>query len=250
MRERSLAISGKKHILIIEDDLHIAEGMKLNLCLKGYDVSIADDGISGLKKWKELNPDLIVLDIMLPHIDGISVLQSIRLDDERIPVLIVSAKGDPDDRIKGLEYGVDDYLAKPFNLDEFLLRIERLLTKVSWYQDENAPDKKAGNHLSGYYSFGGNVVNLDTGVAQCKAGSVTLTEQEMKLLKLFIANKGKALSRQILLQVCWGYASETTTRTVDNFIVRLRRYFEDTPQKPVYFKSRRLVGYIFDHDNR
>jgi len=223
--------------------------MKLNLSLRGYDVSIADDGISGLKKWQELRPDLIVLDIMLPHIDGISVLQSIRLDDERIPILIVSAKGDPDDRIKGLESGVDEYLAKPFNLDEFLLRIERLLTKVSWYHDENGPDKKAGDPLLGSYSFGGNVVNLNTGVARCKAGSVTLTQQEIKLLKLFIANKGKALSRQTLLKVCWGYTSETTTRTVDNFIVRFRRYFEDNPQKPVYFKSRRSVGYIFDHDN-
>jgi len=223
--------------------------MKLNLSLRDYDVTIADDGISGLKKWQELAPDLIVLDIMLPHIDGISVLQSIRLEDERIPILIVSAKGDPDDRIKGLEYGVDDYLAKPFNLDEFLLRIERLLTKVSWYHDENALYKKTEDPLSGSYSFGGNEVNLDTGVTRCKAGSITLTEQEIKLLKLFIANKGKSLSRRTLLQVCWGYTRETTTRTVDNFIVRFRRYFEDNPQKPVYFKSRRSVGYIFDHDN-
>jgi DNA-binding response OmpR family regulator len=188
---------------------------------------------------------------MLPHIDGISVLQSIRLDDERIPILIVSAKGDPDDRIKGLQHGVDDYLAKPFNLDELLLRVERLLTRISWYhKDKEASDKRGSDSLSGTYSFGGNVVNLDTGVARCKIGSVTLTEQEMKLLKLFIVNKGKALSRQTLLQVCWGYTQGTTTRTVDNFIVRFRRYFEEIPQKPIYFRSRRLVGYIFDHDDR
>lgn len=223
--------------------------MKLNLSLKGYDVSIAGDGISGLKKWKELKPDLIVLDIMLPHIDGISVLQSIRLDDTRIPILIVSAKGEPDDRIRGLEHGVDDYLAKPFNLDEFLLRIERLLTRASWYRDEHIPDGETIDRLTGTYSFGGNVVNLDTGATQCKAGSVTLTEQEIKLLKLFIAGRGKTLSRRILLQVCWGYTEETTTRTVDNFIVRFRRYFEDNPQHPVFFRSRRSVGYIFDHDN-
>ncbi|MBN2569572.1 MAG: response regulator transcription factor [Deltaproteobacteria bacterium] len=223
--------------------------MKLNLSLRGYDVSIAADGISGLKAWKEMAPDLIVLDIMLPHIDGISVLQSIRLDNERIPILIVSAKGEPDDRIKGFRHGVDDYLAKPFNLDEFLLRIERLLTRTSWYDDERAKIKKAGDYLSGTYSFGGNVINLDTGAALCKAGSVTLTEQEIKLLKLFIANKGKSLSRQTLLQVCWGYTRETATRTLDNFIVRFRRYFEDNPQEPVFFKSRRSVGYIFDHDN-
>jgi len=223
--------------------------MKLNLSLRGYDVSIAADGISGLKAWKEMAPDLIVLDIMLPHIDGLSVLKSIRLDDERIPILIVSAKGEPDDRIRGLKHGVDDYLAKPFNLDEFLLRIERLLTKTSWYNDEHAKSTKAGDYLSGTYSFGGNLVNLETGEALCKAGSVTLTEQEIKLLKLFIANKGKALSRQTLLQVCWGYTRETATRTLDNFIVRFRRYFEDNPQEPVFFKSRRSVGYIFDHDS-
>ena len=221
----------------------------MNLSLRGYVVSIAGDGIAGLKMWRELTPDLIVLDIMLPHIDGISVLQSIRLDDNRIPILIVSAKGEPDDRIKGLEEGVDDYLAKPFNLDEFLLRIERLLTRASWYRDENIPDRETADPLSGIYSFGGNVVNLDTGATQCKAGAVTLTELEIKLLKLFIASRGKTLSRDTLLQVCWGYTKETTTRTVDNFIVRFRRYFEDNPQQPVFFTSRRSVGYIFDHDN-
>ncbi len=123
----------KKHILVIEDEKHIAEGLKLNLSLQGYDVSIAQDGVSGLQKWKENRPDLIILDIMMPGIDGISVLRNIRLEDERIPILILSAKGTPDDKIKGLSYGVDDYLSKPFNLEEFLLRVERLLTRVDIY---------------------------------------------------------------------------------------------------------------------
>ena len=237
----------KKQILIIEDDAHIAEGMKLNLSLQGYNVFIAPDGLSGLQQWKELKPDLIVLDIMLPHIDGISVLRSIRLEDERIPILVVSAKGETDDRIEGLSYGVDDYLAKPFHLDEFLLRVERLLTKVSWYRNDDLNNAHLDTPAE-TYSFGENQINFNTHTAQCKRGAVILTEQEVKLLKLFITNRGKTLSRQKLLEIGWGYSKNTTTRTVDNFIVRFRRYFEDNPHNPVYFKSIRSVGYLFDHD--
>jgi two-component system alkaline phosphatase synthesis response regulator PhoP len=240
--------AGKKSILIIEDDLHIAEGMRLNLSLQGHAVVVAPDGISGLRRWKETQPDLIVLDIMLPHIDGISVLRSIRLEDERLPILIVSAKGDPDDRVRGLSYGVDDYLAKPFSLEEFLLRVERLLKKVSWYRDESDRERAILDAPAGTYAFGGNVIDFTTNTARCKEGMVTLTEQEVKLLKLFIANRGKPLSRKSILEIGWGYPKGTTTRTVDNFIVRFRRYFEENPQMPAYFKSIRSVGYLFDHD--
>jgi len=233
----------KKHILVIEDEKHIAEGLKLNLLLHGYDVSIAQDGVYGLQKWKESRPDLIILDIMLPGIDGISVLRNIRLEDERIPILILSAKGTPDDKIKGLSYGVDDYLSKPFNLEEFLLRVERLLTRVDMYRNEDDISLPSQT-----YSFGENHINFVTSVADCKYGKVSLTEQETKLLKLFIANRGKPLSRDKLLVIVWGYTGKTTTRTVDNFIVRFRKYFEDNPKRPVFFKSLRSVGYVFDHE--
>jgi len=239
---------GKKHILIIEDDIHIAEGMKLNLSLQKYEVTIATDGPSGLRLWKEVQPDLIVLDIMLPQIDGLTVLQNIRLDDERIPILIVSAKGAPDEKIKGFSYGVDDYMSKPFNLDEFLLRIERLMTRSSWYRDEGEPDRAGLDSPPRTYAFGDNLIDFATCTALCKCGQVVLSEQEVKLLKLFIYNRGKPLSRGKLLEIGWGYTKDTTTRTVDNFIVRLRKYFEDNPKKPVYFKSLRSVGYLFDHD--
>ncbi len=128
----------KTRILIIEDDAHIAEGLKLNLTLQGYEAAIAGSGTEGLRMWKEWNPHLVVLDIMLPGLDGLAVLRHIRLEDERLPVLILSAKGAPDDRIKGFSCGVDDYLAKPFHLEEFLLRIERLLTRASWNRDHSA----------------------------------------------------------------------------------------------------------------
>ena len=239
---------GRKHILIIEDDMHIAEGMKLNLSLQKYEVTIATDGPSGLRLWKEVQPDLIVLDIMLPSIDGLTVLQNIRLEDERIPILIVSAKGAPDEKIKGFSYGVDDYMSKPFNLDEFLLRIERLMTRSSWYRDEGEPDRAGLDSPPRTYAFGDNLIDFSTCTAQCKCGQVVLSEQEVKLLKLFIYNRGKPLSRGKLLEIGWGYTKDTTTRTVDNFIVRLRKYFEDNPKKPVYFKSLRSVGYLFDHD--
>ena len=234
----------KKRILIIEDDRHIAEGIQLNLTLQGYEVVIAPDGVAGLNKWKEIGPDLVILDIMLPGIDGLSILQSIRLEDERLPILILSAKGDPDDRIKGLAFGVDDYLTKPFNLEELLLRVERLLKRGSWNQENGVPAALSFDT----YQFGGNHIDFKANTARCHMGEISLTEQEAKVLKLFIANRGQPLSRDKLLQIGWGYTRKTTTRTVDNFIVRFRKYFEPDPKKPIYFKSLRSIGYLFDHD--
>ncbi|MDY6822932.1 MAG: response regulator transcription factor [Thermodesulfobacteriota bacterium] len=230
----------KKRILIIEDESHIAEGLKLNLSLRGYEPIVAENGITGLEIWQRQNPDLVVLDIMLPGIDGFAVLQHIRLEDEQIPVLILSAKNEPADRVKGLACGVDDYLTKPFDLEEFLLRVERLLTRSAWTRAD------APSAFPTTYGFGKNQVNFETGTAACPQGEITLTEQELKLMKIFVMNRGKPLSRKQLLAIGWGYRGETSTRTVDNFIVRLRKYFEDNPRKPKYFKSKRAVGYVFD----
>ena len=238
--------SGKKRILIIEDDAHIAEGLRLNLSLKGYNVKISPDGVSGIRDWNEWKPEMIILDIMLPGIDGLTVLRNIRLEDERLPILILSARGEIEDRIRGLSWGVDDYLAKPFNLDEFLLRVDRLLKRSSWKREEGVP---GGSSLRSIYKFGKNVIDFEKFTAVCSCGKVTLTEQEMKLLRLFILNRGKPLSRSELLEMGWGYTGATPTRTVDNFIVRFRKYFEDNPHEPVFFKSLRSVGYIFDQDS-
>jgi len=239
----------KKRILVIEDENHIAEGLKLNLALQGYDVMIAPDGVLGLNQWKTWRPDLIILDIMLPGIDGFSVLQSIRLEDEQVPILILSAKSASDDKVQGFSYGVDDYLVKPFDLEELLLRVERLLTQASWYRKNGDPDGIDPSLLARTYTFGDNKIDFELSVAHCRCGAICLTEQEVKLLKLFIANKGKPISRGNLLGIGWGYTGSMTTRTVDNFIVRFRKYFEDDPKKPVYFKSIRSVGYIFDHNS-
>jgi two-component system, OmpR family, alkaline phosphatase synthesis response regulator PhoP len=237
----------EKRILVIEDDEHIAQGLKLNLALQGYDVAIAGNGTAGLRLWKEWNPHLLVLDIMLPGIDGLAVLRHIRLEDERLPVLILSAKGSPDDRVKGFSCGVDDYLAKPFNLDEFLLRIERLLTRSAWSHPAPSGEREEEAEGVKHYVFGDNTIDFMTMTAHGRQGTIHLTDQEARLLRVFIAHRGKPLSRKVLLEVGWGYSGASTTRTVDNFIVRLRKYFEDDPEHPVYFKSIRAVGYIFDH---
>jgi two-component system, OmpR family, alkaline phosphatase synthesis response regulator PhoP len=237
----------QKRILIVEDDEHIAQGLKLNLSLQGYEVSIAREGTSGLRIWKEWNPHLIVLDIMLPGLDGLSVLRHIRMKDEKLPVLILSAKGGPDDKVKGFSYGVDDYLAKPFNLEEFIVRIERLMKRSSWSRSGTVNNRQEAQESKNTYVFGSNTIDFETMTAQGAHGTIHLTDQEVRLLKIFIANRGKPLSRKVLLEVGWGYSGETTTRTVDNFIVRLRKYFENDPENPVYFKSIRSIGYIFDH---
>ncbi len=234
----------KELILIIEDDLHIAEGLALNLRLQGYETEIAADGPSGVRQWEERTPDLVILDIMLPGFDGLSVLQSIRLKDERIPILVLSAKSATDDKIKGLSYGVDDYMAKPFNLDELLLRVDRLLKRADWSREPLQTDSVDQVR----FAFGRNIVNFETGTAECRKGKITLTEQEVKLLKLFVANPGKPLPRDKILEIVWGYTRKMSTRTLDGFIVRFRRYFEDNPKAPRYFKSIRSVGYRFDPD--
>jgi DNA-binding response OmpR family regulator len=236
----------EKRILIIEDDVHIAEGLNLNLSLQGYEVYVAGDGVVGLARWHAWGPDLIILDIMLPGIDGLSILKKIRETDERIPILILSAKSAADDKIKGLAFGVDDYLAKPFNLDEFLLRVERLLTRASWNEKNGGAER--AQTVADVYEFGGNRIEFATFTALGINGKISLTEQELKLLKLFIANPGKPLSRENLLEAGWGYSRLVSTRTVDNFIVRFRKYFERNPKQPAYFRSLRSVGYVFDPD--
>ena len=148
----------------------------------------------------------------------------------------------------GLNSGVDDYMIKPFSLEELLLRVERLLTRVSWNDPSGSPRRMPGPVTGGPFGFGRNRVDLETGEAECAAGRMLLTEQELKLMRVFAENPGRPLSRRLLLEVGWGYSRFTSTRTVDNFIVRLRKYFEDNPKKPCHFKSIRSKGYVFDPD--
>ncbi|MBT8339335.1 MAG: response regulator transcription factor [Desulfatitalea sp.] len=241
--------SGKKRILIIEDEHHIAEGLALNLSLKGHATRIAASGGEGLQQWKAWQPDLIVLDIMLPGIDGMSILRNIRLEDDHLPVLILSAKSDAEDKVKGFSFGVDDYLAKPFHLEEFLLRVERLLFRAP-HSDSKAVLDRDDQEKRHVYAFGGNWIDFRTATAYGQRGNIDLTELEVKLLKLFVTSRGKTVSRGQLLEIGWGYDRRTQTRTVDNFIVRFRKYFEPDPKHPIYFRSVRSVGYVFDHGHQ
>jgi DNA-binding response OmpR family regulator len=227
-------------ILVIEDEEHIAEGLKLNLSLQGHDVQIAANGVLGLKAWREWGPDLIVLDIMMPELDGFGVLKEIRPYDERLPILILSARSEVQAKIKALERGVDDYLEKPFDLDEFLLRVKRLLKKREWIKENEASE----HHLK-EFSFGPNHIDFIQGLAQTREGEVKLTVQELKLLKLFFLSPNTPLNRHDLLKKAWGYDHKVNTRTLDNFMVRFRKYFEEDPKHPEHFQSVRGVGYVF-----
>lgn len=227
-----------KKILIIEDEQHIAEGIKLNLELAGHETKVAPDGKKGVEAWKLWEPDLIVLDIMMPEMDGYQVLEHIRKEDHRLPILILSARNESQDKVKALKKGVDDYLGKPFNLDEFLLRVERLLLRGQW---SLAEPEQVDN-----LSFGDNSIDFIQGTANCVEGVVQLTIQELKLIKYFVDHPSKPLTREELLKAGWGYDEGTNTRTLDNFMVRFRKYFEKDPKNPVHFKSVRSIGYRFD----
>ncbi len=236
----------KEKILIVEDEAHIAAGLRLNLELKGYDVELASDGLEGLTKWKSFAPQLIVLDLMMPKLDGFSFLKEVRKEEERLPILILSAKDTSSDKVRCFTHGVDDFLPKPFNLDEFLLRVERLLKRSSWSASEELKSSSKLAYFDGdEFTFGNNRVDFQAGQGFRGNDSFELTQQEVKLLKLFFGNIGRPLQRSELLEFGWGMDGETSTRTVDNFIVRFRKYFEENPKEPNHFISKRSIGYIF-----
>ena len=193
-----------------------------------------------LEKWKAFDPDLVILDLMLPELDGFKVLEEIRLDDDRLPILILSAKDTVEDKVRCLKKGVDDYMSKPFDLDEFLLRIDRILQRAQWSakNDPKEPELKK-------VEFGVNWVDFTKRAGHGVNGQVVLTIQELKLLKVLINHEGESLSRQYLLENAFGYSFDANSRTVDNFIVRFRKYFEVDPKNPAHFISKRSVGYVF-----
>lgn len=221
-------------ILLVEDEKSIQDIVKLNLEIEDYEVIVTDSGKEALHFFEQQHFELVILDVMLPDISGIQVCEAIRNKNSSIPIIIVSAKDTSSDRIKGLKYGADDYLVKPFNLEELVLRIEKLIAR-SQIQEDDVTE----------YHFGQHYVNLSTYKACGVNGEFTLTNREALLMKLFIERKDKVLSRQQILQVVWGYDVYPSTRTIDNFVLSLRKYFEDNPRKPKYFHSIRGVGYKF-----
>jgi len=222
-------------ILLVEDEENIRETVKLNFELEGFEVVTAADGRSAIKHSKEQHFDIMVVDVMLPEVNGFQVVEQIRLTDRETPIIFLTAKDQAADRIQGLKMGADDYLTKPFVFEELLLRVRRLIERTS-RSPEVTPD---------LFSFGKNTVNFATYEAKGNQGDFTLTKKEAMLLKLLTDRRGEVVSRQQILQSVWGYDVYPSTRTIDNFILSFRKYFEEDPKNPQYFLSVRGVGYKF-----
>lgn len=227
----------KRHILIVEDEEHLADALAHNLQFEGYATTIAHDGEEGLQLAETIQFDLILLDIMMPKLDGIEVCRRIRATGSRVPILFLTAKFSDADRILGLKVGADDYIVKPFLLEELILRIQGIFRREEWYS--SSPDDHD------MVEFGSGTVNFRTFEAQAKGRTIRLTEKECMLLKLLVERHDQVVSREEILERVWGYRFSTSSRTIDNFIVRLRRYFEPEPRRPRYIHSVRGVGYKF-----
>jgi two-component system, OmpR family, alkaline phosphatase synthesis response regulator PhoP len=231
-------MSSKNKILLVEDEESLALGLEFNLSVEGYEVTWARDGKQAIDKFDSDDFDLVVLDIMLPYMDGFQVADKIRYKNPQIPVLILTARTEIKDIIKGLEVGADDYLTKPFHLEEFLLRIRGMIKRKQWY--------RGLTRSSAVARFGENEVNFETLEASASGIKFRLTLHEAMLLRYLTEQEGQIVTRKELLEEVWNISSEIETRTVDNFIARLRKYFEPDPNKPQHFKSIRGVGYKFE----
>jgi two-component system, OmpR family, alkaline phosphatase synthesis response regulator PhoP len=228
----------KISILLVEDEENLHEALKLNLELEGYEITSAYNGSTALKAVSDEYFDLIILDVMLPELDGITVTETIRLQNNDVPILILSAKNSSADRVLGLKKGADDYLTKPFNLEELLLRVHKLIEKNKKMQDKET--------IGDTYQFGSNLIDFKAQEAKIKSGeTVQLSRKETMLLKLLIENKNEVVPREKILQAVWGYNVYPTTRTIDNFILSFRKYFEEDSRNPRYFHSVRGVGYKY-----
>lgn len=238
MTESDMATDRKTSILLVEDEENLHEALKLNLELEGYDVTSAFDGAAALNAVQAEYFDLIILDVMLPEMDGISVTETVRISNNEVPILILSAKNTSADRVLGLKKGADDYLTKPFNLEELLLRVNKLINKNKKLQDKSS--------VGDTYTFGKNTIDFKAQEAAVGSGEkIQLSKKETMLLKLLIENKNEVVPREKILQSVWGYNVYPTTRTIDNFILNFRKYFEEDSRNPKFFHSVRGVGYKY-----
>lgn len=226
------------YLLLVEDEESLAIGLEYNLHEEGFDVDLAKDGKKALEYIERNTYDLLILDIMLPYVDGYEIAKRVREQDPQMPILFLSARNETADRIKGLEIGADDYLTKPFHLDELLLRIKGMLRRKSWYA--------SGGEQTSKLNFGENEINFENYMARHGEKEFKLTAHEALLMQYFAAHAGKIVSRDELLKNVWQTRSDIETRTVDNFVMRLRKYFEQDPNKPRFFRSVRGKGYIFE----
>ncbi len=232
-------------ILIVEDEEHLARGLRFNLEAEGYAVEVAGDGESALARLSE-SPhmfDAVVLDVMLPGIDGFTVASELRRSGQYVPILILTARGHPEDVLRGFEAGADDYLPKPFELAILLARIRGLLRRRDWLR---GPQSKPQN--GDVYTFDSKTIDFSALELRTESRTIKLTLMEAELLRYLIRHAGKPVSRKAMLEEVWGLRDDTDTRAIDNFIVRLRKYIEDEPSKPKRLVTVRGVGYKFMAD--
>jgi two-component system, OmpR family, alkaline phosphatase synthesis response regulator PhoP len=228
-------MSKAANILVVDDEQHLAAGIRENLEAEGYEADVAHDGRAGLERIRGKHFDLIVLDVMMPNMDGLELCAQIRREGRQTPVLFLTVKGDVADRVRGFEAGGDDYLAKPFHLRELLLRVAAILRRSTWYQSSAAT-----------LEFSGNTVDFKTYEARAWDGSPhALTHKEAMILKALSERRGEIVTREEILDRVWGYEVFPSTRTIDNFIARLRKRFERNPEQPAHFHTVRGVGYRF-----
>jgi len=225
-------------ILIVEDEQHLAEGLRFNLELEDYETEIAVDGKIALEIAAKNTFDAIVLDVMLPEIDGFEVARTLRAQENFTPILMLTALGKPEDVLQGFAAGADDYLPKPFDLAIFLARLNGLLRRKNWFQKES---KKTED----IFAINGKTIDFQNLELKTENETVKLTLMEAKLLRHLIDNEGNAVSRKEILQDVWGLNQDTDTRAIDNFIVRLRRLLENEPNSPKILQTVRGIGYKF-----
>lgn len=221
-----------KKILLVEDEESLVNVVTLNLEMENYAVDVATTGKMALAKFDD-RISLVILDVMLPEMNGFDVCQAIR-KISNVPILFISAKGTSTDRITGLKLGADDYLVKPFNLEELLLRVAILI------------DRQKADVMPETFEFAGNLVNFKTYKISAKGKEITLSKREMELLRLLISKKNEVVSRNEILDLVWGKDQFPTSRTIDNYLLNFRKYFELDTRKPQYFKSLRGIGYKFE----
>jgi two-component system, OmpR family, alkaline phosphatase synthesis response regulator PhoP len=236
-------------VLIVEDEAHLADGLRFNLEAEGLEVEVAGDGETALESLlsRNNNFDAVVLDVMLPGKDGFAVAAELRAAKNYVPILMLTARGRPEDVLKGFASGADDYLAKPFELPILLARVQGLLRRSAWMSarqsgQPTAPPNDGGTQV---FSFAGKEIDFASLELHAKGSIIHLTLMEAELLRHLIRNNGRPVSRKSLLEEVWGLREDTDTRAIDNFIVRLRRYIEDNPSQPRHLVTVRGVGYRF-----
>jgi len=242
-------------VLVVEDEAHLAQGLRFNLEAEGYAAEVVGDGEAATDRLldKKENFDAVVLDIMLPGKDGFSVVSELRAAHNYVPVLMLTARGRPEDVLKGFASGADDYLPKPFDLSILLARLQGLLRRSQWMRGQTSGSPKPSEtpadaaHLSDFGTFSFAEKTIDFGALELRTGDNTihLTVMEAELLRHLVRNDGRIVSRKQILEEVWGLHEDTDTRAIDNFVVRLRRYLEDDPAHPRHLLTVRGVGYRF-----